>query len=108
MAFGVLVPIVVVAVGIFPFAHVLNRRAWDMSAAYDIARTELEQLRATDFDELPSSRTATEEHRGTVFTCTTTVTTQNSLLKKISVTVTWQLKKAESLQLDTLVAKTSQ
>jgi len=108
VAFGVLVPIVVVAVGIFPFAHVLNRQAWDTSAAFDIARTEIEQLRATAFDDLPASGSFTEEHRGTVFTCTATVTKKNSLLKKVTVKVTWQLKKTESLQLDTLLAKTSQ
>ncbi len=109
MALGILVPIVVVAIGIFPFSHVINERSWQLMSANDIARTQLERVRGMDFDSIPASSSIAETRRNTEFTGTVTAAAQGVqgtvILKKITVTVTWQGSRTETLRLDTLVMK---
>lgn len=112
VAFGILVPIVVVALGIFPFSHVLNRQAWALAAAYDIALTRIEDARGQDFDSLVPSSTTQEEREGIVYTCTTTVSAYGVSvnpvrLKKVTVVVSWTDKHAEQIRMDSLLARTA-
>lgn len=109
VALGILVPVIVVAVGIFPYAHVANRRASDLLGAYDFACQQMELARNTSFDSLASS-TATQTVRNVQYTCQMTVSNYDAgdnpvMLKSITVLVTWQTKESESLELDTIVPR---
>ena len=111
VAIGVLVPVIIVALGIFPFSHIINHRCWDIVAASDLAQQQLEQLRSTSFDKLPATGTATSTQEGVDFQCNVTVVPYGApsplLLKKATARVTWHIQKDESLQFDTLIVKST-
>jgi hypothetical protein len=68
VALGVLVPVLVVALGIFPFSHLLNHQAADLDNAYDLARSAIESARNLPFDSIPAGPTSNQvAFDGTVF-----------------------------------------
>lgn len=106
VSFGILMPVMVVLVGLFPVSHLWNHRAWKVAAAHDLALHRLETLRAMPFDEVPATSTETAERQGTPFRTTTRATLrepkQGIPLKRVVVTVTWG---SESLTYETLLAR---
>jgi len=50
----VLVPIILVLIGVFPFAYGMDHKAADFIEAQEVARDELEQLRALPFEDVVS------------------------------------------------------
>ncbi|HXE73520.1 MAG TPA: hypothetical protein VNO81_12745 [Candidatus Nitrosotenuis sp.] len=109
IALAVLVPVIVVTMGMFPFSHAIDRRAWAIAQAEDLARTHLERARAQEFDSVPEAYDFTEQRDGLTFTGRFTSRDYDpgspSRLKKISVLVTWRLGRSEQFQLDSLVAR---
>lgn len=97
-ALMILAPVLVVVVGLFPYAHSINRRAWALGTAQELARSRMEQLRR---DPEAGSQKTTLEH--TEFTITSTVQPYAGLeLEQCSVEVRWN--DAERYQLVGLVA----
>lgn len=56
VAATVLVPLMLVLLGIFPFAYGMNHKAAELTDVQEVARDQLEQLRAQDFDSLADSQ----------------------------------------------------
>lgn len=110
VAMAVLIPVVVVTAGMFPYAHMVDRRAWALSHAEDVGRSRLERVRATAWDRLPATETFTETRDGTEFQGVLTLAPapglSPDLARRVTVTVTWRTSRAETLRLDTLVART--
>jgi hypothetical protein len=108
VALGVIVPVIVVAVGIFPFSWLVGQQASSLSFAQDVAAARIESARATAFDEIASSRAeVVRDTRGNDYQCVTTATPQGSMLKRLTVTVTWTDKKSERLQIVTCLVRTA-
>ncbi|CAN0324315.1 unnamed protein product, partial [Phaeothamnion confervicola] len=89
MAMLILVPVAVVVVGLFPYAHTMNQRGWALGVAHHLATTEMEKVRSGDFDSA-TGVSYTQSERGMIFQVTTTVTPVGSGLKKVTADVTWQ------------------
>ena len=117
VAFGVIVPVIMVAIGIFPFSHLLNHQAADLANGWDLARSQLEVARNTQFDAIPPSAQGGSTVDGTEFTWQLTSAAQGVqnpvTLKKISVVVSWKIQQSrksapqtKQIQLDSLVVKT--
>lgn len=103
---AVIIPVALVAVGIFPFSWLVNAQASHVAFAHDVARTAMESVRAADFDDVPASRTTTaRDTRGFDYTCVTTATARGTQLKDVTVTVSWTDHKAESLHLVTTLVR---
>lgn len=109
VAVAVLVPVVVVTLGILPYSHLIDRRAWSMALAEDVALAQMEEARATDFDALPASRSFRETRDGLELegevTCRAVDAGPPVLLKHLTVTVRWKLQREERLVRDTLIAR---
>lgn len=69
----VLIPIMLVLIGVFPFAYGMDHKAADFSEAQEVAKDQLETLRATPFKDVASS---------------SSVQTRGNLELKVQVTVT--------------------
>jgi len=81
----ILAPVLVVVVGLFPYAHSINRRAWALGTAQELARSRMEQLRR---DPQPTSHKSALD--GTEFTVTSRVQAYGALeLVQCSVEVRW-------------------
>lgn len=110
VALAVLIPVAVVTVGVFPYAHMVDRRAWALSHAEDVARSQLEEIRATPWDRLPVTRSFEETRDGTEFQGALSVSPvpglSEDLARRVTVTVTWRTGRAERLRLDTVLART--
>lgn len=84
-ALMVLAPVLVVVVGLFPYAHSINRRAWALGTAQELARSRMEQLRRH-----PVATTAKSTLDGTEFTVTARFEPYRGLeLQQCSVEVRW-------------------
>lgn len=109
VAMAVLIPVAVVTVGMFPYAHMVDRRAWALSQAEDVGRSRLERVRTIAWDRLPASETFTETRDGTEFQGVLTLSPapglSPDLARRVTVTISWRTSRAESLRLDTLVAR---
>jgi Tfp pilus assembly protein PilV len=55
VALTVLIPIMLVLLGVFPFAYGMNQKAGELIEMQEIARDRVERLRATPFGDLASS-----------------------------------------------------
>lgn len=92
-----LIPVLLVLIGVFPFAWGIDHRAWERLDAQEIARAQIEQNRTADFDSLPAT-TSVSETRGAIQYQTTSVidvfpTGQSPVVqKRCTITVTWQAK----------------
>ena len=90
----VLVPIILVLIGVFPFAYAMDHKAADFIEAQEVARDQLETLRARPFDEVSSF--STPIRRGKLdLTATATVddwpSGQNPVRqKRVQLQVSWR------------------
>lgn len=112
LAFGLLVPIIVVVVGLFPYSHVVARRASDLQTGFDLACSQVERLRAAPFEDLASTASTVHGPHGVVYTVQVNVQPavpgqKTVTLKKVSVVVLWLARRSERVQLDTVVARTA-
>jgi type II secretory pathway pseudopilin PulG len=110
VSIGVLIPVIVVAVGIFPYASVTNARAAALLAAYDFASAQLESARNVNWQDMPQSGTASTVANNITYQSTLTVTPYFAndpapTLLRLQVIVTWQTRQPERLELDTIVAR---
>ena len=110
LAFGLLVPIIVVVVGLFPYSHVVARRASDVQTGFDLACNQVERLRAGDFDTIVSSTSTVQGAHGVIYTVEVDIQPaipgqKTVTLKKVAVVVRWIARQAERVQLDTVVAR---
>lgn len=84
-ALMILAPVLVVVVGLFPYAHSINRRAWALGTAQELARTRMEQLRRE-----PEAGRQKATLDNTEFTVTSRVEPYAGLeLERCSVEVRW-------------------
>jgi hypothetical protein len=113
VSLGVVVPVAMVAVGIFPFGWLVNQQSICLDAAHDVARSQLEATRTIDFDSIPASQSGcVRDPRGTDYNYTVVAASYgpvtNPLMRKqITVTVTWNDRKPEQLQLITILVRTA-
>jgi prepilin-type N-terminal cleavage/methylation domain-containing protein len=107
IALAVLVPVVVVAAGVLPFYRASSSRAWTQVDASDIAREQMERARGVTFDDLASLENQVETRNGTVYKWSMAVTPLGSpaLRKRVVVDVEWDNPKAQSLAMETTVAR---
>lgn len=76
LALSLVIAVVVLIAGIFPYSYQVDQKAWQKSSAQRLAASELERLRAADFDSLAgSSNTVRVEQVPFVVTTTVTNTT---------------------------------
>jgi hypothetical protein len=54
VSLSVLIPIMLVLIGVFPFAYGMDHKAADFIEAQEVARDQLEVLRARPFDDVAS------------------------------------------------------
>lgn len=110
IALSVLVPVIVVMVGVFPYSYLNTRRAGRLTAAYDLGRAQLEALRATEFDRLPDELQVVRDVEGTRFTCLVRCGPVDGLeptgIKNLTVSVTWDDGKPQRLSFETMSART--
>ncbi len=92
---GILGLVVGFILQLVPLSHVANRKAWAVATASDVARVQMESMRAaafSSFDTLPASLgPTTETHGGTAFTWTVSSGPYrgSSSLKLVTVSVSW-------------------
>lgn len=112
VALAVLLPVAVVTVGIFPYAHTIDRRAWALSQAEDVARSQLERLRASEWDKLRPSWSLREIREQREFQVEVRLAdlpgVSPDLARRAEVTVTWRVRpnQDESVHLATILAHT--
>lgn len=109
IALAMLVPVIVLVSGLFPYSFSVDRRAWNQRTAQSLARSALEEARGVRFDTLASfSRQAVRQ--GTRFNVSVEVssvgTPPDVREKDVTCTVSWPIKNGtDSLVLETKVAK---
>lgn len=109
IALALLIPVVVLVAGLFPYSFSVDRRAWNQRTAQSLARSAMEEARGVKFDELTSfSRNATRE--GTPFSVGVVVqdvgTPPDVREKTLICTVSWPVKNGtDQLVLQSKVAK---
>lgn len=54
IALALLIPVVVLVAGMFPYSFSVDRSAWTRRAAQNLARLQLEAMRAKSFDSVAS------------------------------------------------------
>lgn len=93
VAVGSLLPLIVVMIGIFPFAYSLDEAAAHRLTATDLAREALEGARASRFDDV-SSATSQVVDDGTTYVVQSVVRplpdAAAPLKKELTVTVRWK------------------
>lgn len=105
-----LIPVVLILVAVFPFAYGLDHSAWERLQAQELLRTQLETLRANDFEQL-ANYTAQLSRAGTDYTTEVQIDPwpvgQARLIqKRATVTVSWHTTKGpQSAQLQTALFK---
>jgi type II secretory pathway pseudopilin PulG len=102
----VLIPVAVVVVGMFPYAHTIDARAWALSTAQSLAESELETQRSVSFNAVNN----TSYHhldRGMDFLVNVSVTPVDAQLWSVTSNVTWQFQRQNSFHLTTYIAKTA-
>ena len=109
IALALLIPVVVLVAGLFPYSFSVDRKAWNNRTAQSLARSALEEARGLDFDNLATfQRSVTKD--GTTFSVAVTVTEVGTppdvREKNLLCTVTWPRKNGvDVLTLETKVAK---
>ena len=104
MAMLILVPVAVVVIGLFPYAHTLNQRGWALGIAHHLAVSEMEKVRSGSFDSA-TGVSYTQSERSITFQVTTTVTPVSSCLKKVSADVTWQFQQPQRFHVTSQIAR---
>lgn len=101
---GTLVPVMLIAVGLFPYAYLIGDSSDRVELARGLAESDLATARATPFDELePASRT---EHRGgTEFTVQRQVADLSPLEKRVTVEVAWTRPRPGEFEIETRVPR---
>lgn len=107
VAVAVLIPVAVVTVGLFPYAHMVDRRAWALSQAENAARSRLEALRAMDFEDLPAVEASQETRDGFDYRVEVTTSPESDLVRRASVVVRWNTGREEEYRLDSLLIRTA-
>lgn len=92
----VLVPIILVLIGVFPFAYGMDHKAADFIEAQEVARDELEQLRALPFEDVVSG-IKTVTRGGLELRVSRVVTKSDKRMKRVDLEVQW--RGSEHLQL---------
>lgn len=109
IALALLIPVVVLVAGLFPYSFSVDRKAWTARAAQSLARSALEEARGKKFEELATfTRDVVKD--GTPFQVTTTVTgvgtPPSDREKDVVCTVSWPVKNGtDTLVLQSKVAK---
>ena len=82
-------PVILVLIGVFPFAYGMDHKAADFLEAQEVARDELEQLRALPFDEVVSgsSRVA---RGGLELRLSWVVSESDKRMKRVDLDVQWR------------------
>ena len=84
----VLIPIMLVLIGVFPFAYSMDHKAADFLEAQEVARDELEQLRSRPIkDVVTESHTVT---RGRLDLKVSRVVSGEGLLKRVDLDIRWR------------------
>ncbi|MEW6283642.1 MAG: hypothetical protein AB1758_33835 [Candidatus Eremiobacterota bacterium] len=97
VALGVLIPVLIVTTGLFPYVHLANRQARSLVHATDLARSQFERLRGTPFDDLVSGNSVTRVDRVEFLISTRVEPGPADDLRRVTVTVTWTLRRPEQL-----------
>lgn len=96
-----LIPVLLILISLFPYAYGLNGQARALATAQELAQTELERLRAAEFDALAPSASKQGDFAVAV-TLVNHPPVQNPVRqKRATVTVSWGREK--SLQVQTLL-----
>lgn len=109
VALAALIPIVIILIGIFPYAYSVDQTAWQRVGAQDLAVSALAQARQHDFDSLVSS-TSQAQLEGIDYTVDLTVTptptTGVARKKAVLVQVSWQTpRRREVLAIETRLVR---
>lgn len=84
----VLIPIMLVLVGVFPFAYSMDHKAADFLEAQEVARDELEQARGMPFKDLTSEeKTVT---RGRLSLKVSRAVLTDGRVKRVELDVRWR------------------
>jgi type II secretory pathway pseudopilin PulG len=100
----VFIPVAIVVVGLFPYAHTIDQRAWALGAAQGLAESQLEQARS----EPINSVTNTSFHslqRGLDFFVNVSVVPRDAQSLLVTSNVSWQFQRPQGYQLMTIIAR---
>lgn len=86
----VFVPIILVLIGVFPFAYGMDHKAADFIEAQEVARDELEKLRGLPFDDVVSGSTILSRGRLELKVSRTVTPTPEKRMKQIDLDVQWR------------------
>jgi type II secretory pathway pseudopilin PulG len=108
IALALLIPVVVIVAGLFPYSFSVDRKAWNQRTAQSLARSALEEARGQEFDSLDSfQRSVTKD--GTTFQVELSVNALGApdvREKDLVCTVSWPRKNGvDTLRLESKVAK---
>ncbi len=87
----VLVPIILVLIGVFPFAYGMDHKAGDFIEAQELARDELEQLRTLPFEDVVS-KVSTVQRGSLELRVSRTVSLQpgDKRIRRVDLDVQWR------------------
>lgn len=109
VALAALIPIVIILIGIFPYAYSVDQTAWQRVGAQDLAVSALAQARQSDFDSLSSSsRLAQVEGIDYTVEVTVTPTPSSGTARKkaVLVEVSWQTpRRREVMSIETRLVR---
>jgi type II secretory pathway pseudopilin PulG len=110
VAFAILIPLITVVVGIFPYASHITHRAGELATANDLATQALEQARAAMATAIPTSSTQKIDLNGINYSVVVTVQpfypgSQPPPLYKVSTVVQWQTQQSYRIELDSILTR---
>ena len=109
IALALLIPVIVMVAGLFPYSFSVDRKAWNQRTAQSLARSAMEEARGQRFDDLMSfNRTHSKD--GTTFGVEVRVTDVGTppdvREKDVVCTVTWPRKNGvDTIVVSSKVAK---
>lgn len=86
----VLVPVILVLIGVFPFAYGMDHKATDFIEAQEIARDELEKMRALPFDDVVSGSFSVTRGRLELKVSRAVTATPEKRMKQVDLDVQWR------------------
>lgn len=86
----VFIPIILVLIGVFPFAYGMDHKAADFLEAQEVARDELEKLRSLPFKDVASQRTTVTRGRLELQVDRTVTLSPQGNLKRVDLNVQWR------------------
>ena len=94
IALALLIPVVVLVAGLFPYSFSVDRKAWNERSAQSLARSEIEECRGRKFEDIPALTNLVVVKDGTTFSIETRVDdiSPPGREKDVKCTVTWPAK----------------